>query len=75
MSLSRRSIQTLIDLVENKLSNIQVVDREDSREVAILEAARRELSLMAGLRRAEAAAVAAIEEGRFSREQPHVAAA
>ena len=31
MSLSRRSIQTLMDLVENKLTQMQVVDREDAR--------------------------------------------
>jgi hypothetical protein len=72
MSLSRRSIQTLMDLVENKLSMMQVVDREDARELAVLEAARRELSLMAGLRRP--AEVMLAVEPRFSREQ-HVAAA
>ena len=70
MSLSRRSIQTLTDLVENKLSMMQVVDREDARELAVLEAARRELTLLAGLRRSSAIAV----EGRFSREQIEVAA-
>ncbi len=74
MSLSRRSIQTLLDLVENKLSNMQVVDREDSRELAVLESARRELSSLAGLRRAAAAEAAAVAEGRFSREHSAVAA-
>ena len=67
MSLSRRSIQTLIDLVENKLTQMQVVDREDARELAVLEAARRELSSLAGLRRPTG--VVAPVEGRFSREQ------
>ena len=67
MSLSRRSIQTLMDLVENKLSMMQVVDREDARELATLESARRELSLMAGLRRP--AGDMGVVEGRFSREQ------
>lgn len=67
MSLSRRSIQTLMDLVENKLSMMQVVDREDARELAILESARRELSVMAGLRRS--ASGVPVVEGRFSREQ------
>ena len=43
MSLSRRSLETLIDLVENKLSTMLVYDREDARELAILENARREL--------------------------------
>ena len=73
MSLSRRSIQTLTDLVENKLSMMQVVDREDARELAVLEAARRELTLLAGLRRSSAAPAV---EGRFTREeQLEVAAA
>ena len=48
MSLSRRSIHTLLDLVENKLSCMQVFDREDARELAILEHARRELAGLAG---------------------------
>jgi hypothetical protein len=65
MSLSRRSIQTLTDLVENKLSMMQVVDREDARELAVLEAARRELTSLAGLRRSSATPAA---DGRFTRE-------
>ena len=67
MSLSRRSIQTLMDLVENKLSQMQVVDREDARELAVLEAARRELSSLAGLRR-PIGMTASIEDARFTRE-------
>lgn len=43
MALSRRVIETLIDLVENKLSCIEVHDHEDSREVAWLERCRLEL--------------------------------
>lgn len=68
MSLSRRSIQTLMDLVENKLSCMQVVDREDARELATLESARRELSTMLGLRRTVEMPAAAVAEGRFHRE-------
>ncbi len=49
MSLSRRSVQTLMDLVENKLSCLMVYDREDARELAILEQARRELMASAGI--------------------------
>ncbi len=49
MSLSRRSAQTLLDLVENKLSCLMVYDREDARELAILEQARRELAASAGM--------------------------
>ena len=71
MSLSRRSIQTLMDLVENKLSCMQVVDREDARELATLEAARRELSSMMGLRRS--AEMPSFVEGAFSRETAHAA--
>jgi hypothetical protein len=48
-SLSRRSAQTLMDLVENKLSCLMVYDREDARELAILEQARRELAASAGM--------------------------
>lgn len=43
MALSRRSIENLLDLVEIKLSAIQVLDREDAREVRHLETCRREL--------------------------------
>lgn len=43
MTLSKRSIETLLDLVEIKLSCIEVFDREDQRELHSLEAARREL--------------------------------
>jgi hypothetical protein len=47
MSLSRRSVETLIDLVEIKLSCLEVVDREDAREKACLEVTLRELQAMA----------------------------
>jgi hypothetical protein len=43
MALSRRSIATLLDLVEIKLSCIEVVDREDHRELKTLRACRDEL--------------------------------
>ncbi|MEK9900024.1 MAG: hypothetical protein VW516_04650 [Rhodospirillaceae bacterium] len=42
-SLTKRSVETLIDLVEIKLSCLQVFDREDAKELAALEQARREL--------------------------------
>jgi uncharacterized protein (UPF0254 family) len=44
MNLSKRSVETLVDLVEIKLSTIQIFDREDAREVAILERALNELT-------------------------------
>ena len=48
MALSKRSIDTLTDLIEIKLSCIQVYDREDARELAVLEQARRELQNLSG---------------------------
>jgi len=45
-SLSKRTIETLNDLVEIKLSCIQVFDRDDAREMAALEGARRELTAL-----------------------------
>lgn len=46
MALSKRSIETLLDLVEIKLSCIQVFDRDDARELAALENARSELQAL-----------------------------
>ena len=51
MSLSKRSIEALVDLVEIKLSCLDVFDREDAREKAILENARRELIAIASGKR------------------------
>ncbi|MFT5488241.1 MAG: hypothetical protein ACI9JL_003389 [Paracoccaceae bacterium] len=49
MSISKRTVETLLDLVEVKLSFMQVSDREDQREMSQLESCRRELrGLMAG---------------------------
>ena len=42
-NLTKRSVETLIDLVEIKLSCLQVFDRDDAKELAALEQARREL--------------------------------
>lgn len=41
--LSRQSVENLLDLVEIKLSCIQVLDREDQREQENLETCRDEL--------------------------------
>lgn len=43
MSISKRTVETLLDLVEVKLSFMQVSDREDQREMTQLESCRREL--------------------------------
>ena len=51
--LSKRSIETLIDLAENKLSQIIPFDRDDVREVKVLQACVDEL-------KAEAVAAAAV---------------
>ncbi len=37
MGMSKRTLETLIDLVEIKLSYMEVIDREDARELANLE--------------------------------------
>ena len=43
MSITKRTVETLLDLVEVKLSYMQVSDREDQREMSQLESCRREL--------------------------------
>ena len=48
MALSQRTLETLIDLVEIKLSCMEVYDREDAREVASLEECLKDLRLQAG---------------------------
>ena len=57
MSLSRKCVRTMLDLVEIKLSTIQVSDREDAREAAILKTCRDELAALL-LRKAALAAAA-----------------
>tara|TARA_A100001037_G_C14676587_1_gene425424 strand:+ start:109 stop:318 length:210 start_codon:yes stop_codon:yes gene_type:complete len=42
-SLTKRSVETLIGLVEIKHYCLQVFDRDDAKELAALEQARREL--------------------------------
>ena len=56
MALTRRSIATLLDLVEIKLGCIEVMDREDQRELKMLRACRDELLQL--LERQRAAPVA-----------------
>ncbi|MCG8356877.1 MAG: hypothetical protein MI920_15005 [Kiloniellales bacterium] len=48
MALSQRSLETLIDLVEIKLSCLEVFDREDAREQANLEHCLNELQSLSG---------------------------
>ena len=46
MALSRRVVETLLDLVEIKLSCMEIHDREDTREATCLEACRQELQTL-----------------------------
>lgn len=46
MSLSKQSIENLLDLVEIKISALQIVDRDDQRELQHLETCRAELLSM-----------------------------
>lgn len=48
MQLSEKTLETLLDLVEIKLSCIHVFDRDDAREVATLERAKQELVSLTG---------------------------
>jgi len=48
MAMTKRCAETLLDLVEVKLSCIEVFDREDAREVSLLETCRDELMTMLG---------------------------
>ena len=57
MSLSKRSIEILLDLVEIKISYMDISDREDARDLQLLERCRAELK---ALDRGETAAVVAI---------------
>ena len=43
MNLSKRSIEMLLDLVEIKLSYMDISDREDARDMQVLERCRSEL--------------------------------
>jgi hypothetical protein len=57
MTLSKQSIETLLDLVEIKLGCMEVYDREDARELDSLEGCRRELIALKSAARAKAKVV------------------
>ena len=42
MTLSRQTIEILLDLIEIKMSSLQVQDREDARELTKLRKCRQE---------------------------------
>lgn len=48
MSLSRQSVETLMDLVEIKISYMDVLDRDDAKELRALERCRDELKAFTG---------------------------
>ncbi|WP_119165977.1 hypothetical protein [Algihabitans albus] len=48
MTISTQSLDTLIDLVEIRLSCMEVWDRDDARELTRLQQARGELMTLAG---------------------------
>jgi hypothetical protein len=47
-SISRPVIDTLLDLIDNKLTAMDVIDREDARIHSVLENAKRELLAVRG---------------------------
>ncbi len=51
-SFTKRSVETLLDLAEIKLSCLQVFDRDDGKELAAFEQARRELGAILPERKA-----------------------
>ena len=69
MTLSRRAVETLVDLVEIKLSCLEVFDREDSRELTNLQTCLEELAIMKGGKTGPADVIAIGEalEGKTSR--------
>ena len=46
MSLSKRTIEMLIDLVEIKISYMDIADREDARDLQALERCKAELKAL-----------------------------
>ena len=48
MSLSPYAVDLIIDLIENKLTNMHVIDRDDSRDQVILEKTLEELMVLRG---------------------------
>jgi hypothetical protein len=53
MALSKQSLETLIDLVEIKISYMDVLDRDDAKELRSLERCRDELKAMNAVAMAE----------------------
>jgi hypothetical protein len=64
-TMTKQSVEALLDLVEIKLSCMEVWDRDDKRELARLEQARAELLGLDG--RGEGAEVVALPQRRRGR--------
>ncbi len=73
MSLTPRALETLIDLVEIKLSCLEVIDREDARERDNLEHCLCELTGMSA--RPDRAASQVINLPTQGRKRPRAVAA
>lgn len=71
MSLSRSSVETLIDLVEIKLSCVEVYDRDDSRELMNLQRCKEELLGLSGAASRAPAALIALPSGRRRGRRPN----
>ncbi|MEO3433238.1 hypothetical protein [Inquilinus sp. CAU 1745] len=70
MTLSKPTLETLIDLVEIKLSCMDVWDREDRREVFNLQRCLKELRGVSGEGRGDGAVIALASETRRRRGRP-----
>ena len=70
MSLSRSSVETLIDLVEIKLSCVEVYDRDDSRELTNLKRCKEELMDLVGMGQKAPAELIALPKGRRRGRRP-----
>ncbi|MBV6632328.1 MAG: hypothetical protein KI792_04745 [Alphaproteobacteria bacterium] len=68
-SFSRQTLETLIDLIDNKLTSMEVVDRDDQRELTRLQAT------MGELERYLSDAPVVSEPGRRGRRPKSIAAA
>ena len=69
MALSQRTLDTLVDLVEIKLSCLEIYDREDSRELQNLERCRDELLNMTQKLDSSPAEVVAIQPKKSRRKR------
>ena len=47
--LSRQSVSTLVDILENRISVMDVTDRDDLREMAVMKRCLAELSGIGGI--------------------------